>query len=223
MPAQTVGMELHRMRGEHFLRILVVDRSPILANAVASHLITGLKPRDVVIDVLIAEEIQPPNESAWDIVIMDPSCVSDVDMTVNGFLGISPDIKLIAYASSPTGELVHHCLAIGFKSFISKSTDEATLLRVVRVTMSGGSFVDRASGRNSLFKLPERTEGQLLTEREEDILRMTAQGYSASSIARKFGVSVKTVDTHRARAMKKLGLKGRPALIRMASAKDWLS
>jgi two-component system response regulator NreC len=57
---------------------------------------------------------------------------------------------------------------------------------------------------------------QKLSERERDVLRMTAEGYSSSEIGNTLFISPKTVDTYRARVMEKLGLTHRSELVRMA-------
>ena len=61
-----------------------------------------------------------------------------------------------------------------------------------------------------------------LSERETDVIRMIAQGYSNKEIASQLNLSVKTVETYRSRTMEKLGLESRAALVRYALERGWL-
>ena len=62
-----------------------------------------------------------------------------------------------------------------------------------------------------------------LSERETDVVRLIAHGYSNKEIATKLSLSVKTIDTYKTRAMEKLGLHSRAALVRYALQRGWLS
>ena len=61
-----------------------------------------------------------------------------------------------------------------------------------------------------------------LSPREKGVLRMIAEGHSNKEIAGRLSISVKTVETHKARAMKKLGLRGRVDLMQFADRARWL-
>jgi len=63
----------------------------------------------------------------------------------------------------------------------------------------------------------------LLSEREKEVLRLVAYGYTAQEIADQLGLSVKTIETYRARGMEKLGLSSRAALVRFALSKGIIS
>jgi DNA-binding NarL/FixJ family response regulator len=61
-----------------------------------------------------------------------------------------------------------------------------------------------------------------LSEREAEVIKQVARGHTNQEIADRLGLSVKTVETYRARAMEKLGLANRAALVRYALEKGWL-
>jgi DNA-binding CsgD family transcriptional regulator len=65
--------------------------------------------------------------------------------------------------------------------------------------------------------------GADLSERETDVLKLTALGYSHKEIAAKLGVSIKSVETYKARGMEKLGFETRVDIVRYASSKGWLT
>ncbi len=62
-----------------------------------------------------------------------------------------------------------------------------------------------------------------LTERETEVLKLAALGFTSKEIARKLDVGVKSVETYKARGSEKLGLRTRAELIRYASAQGWLA
>ena len=82
-----------------------------------------------------------------------------------------------------------------------------------------GKVVDRVVHAAPL--VPER-QAAMLSEREFEVLQQVAQGYSSKEIATKLNLSSKTVETYKARAMEKLGLNGRAAIVRYAIAQGWL-
>jgi DNA-binding NarL/FixJ family response regulator len=64
---------------------------------------------------------------------------------------------------------------------------------------------------------------QTLTTRESETLRLSAWGHGNKQIAARFGVSVKTVEAHKANAMRKLGITDRVGLVRHAVRAGWLT
>ena len=62
----------------------------------------------------------------------------------------------------------------------------------------------------------------MLSDREAEVTRLLAQGLTMKEIAQQLNVSPRTLETYRARAMEKLGLKGRADLIRYARKRGWL-
>jgi DNA-binding NarL/FixJ family response regulator len=62
-----------------------------------------------------------------------------------------------------------------------------------------------------------------LSEREEEVLRSIARGHALKEIAQAMGVSVRTVETYRARALQKTQLRGRADVVRFAAERGWLT
>jgi DNA-binding NarL/FixJ family response regulator len=63
---------------------------------------------------------------------------------------------------------------------------------------------------------------EVLSERERDVVRLVALGHTNKEIATQLSIGVKTVETYKARAMEKLGLQSRAALVRYAVSRGWL-
>jgi DNA-binding NarL/FixJ family response regulator len=65
--------------------------------------------------------------------------------------------------------------------------------------------------------------GVAVSQRESDVLRLIASGYSNKEIAAQLNLSVKTIEAHKANAMRKLGLTGRIDIVKYAVLQGWLN
>jgi len=200
--------------------LLVADKSPIFARAVAG--IAGprldLEPSRATPPEHLRDPMPAPK-----LVVLDPGQVSDLGEIVSHLTDLSPETRIVAFAERPSLELARYCIEIGCHGFLPKSADSEMLLRALRVVLDGGSYIDRIYSRKLMMTSADAMNGRALSWREEHILRDIARGHSASQIADELSLSVKTVDTYRTRAMKKLDLDDRAALVRMAVARGWLS
>ena len=102
-------------------------------------------------------------------------------------------------------------------------------MRAIRAVVTGGLYVDPAIA-NRLFDSTSRQgtgprSGGMpdLTDREGDVLKLVALGYTNKEIARQLDIGVKSVETYKSRGVEKLGLKTRAEIVRYASAQGWLS
>jgi two-component system response regulator NreC len=95
--------------------------------------------------------------------------------------------------------------------------------------MDGDTYLDPrvagkvVSGFLAQKKLRGLREGDVLSERENEVLLRVAQGYSNREIAGQLGISVKTVESHKANLMAKLGLRSRAEIVRYALQQGWLA
>ena len=200
----------------------VADFSPIFAEAVARSLREGFELEDAQVSAIAPVAPDAIAKASPEVLIVDPAHAAPLMEFREKMRAARPDMRLVAFASRPSSSLAKYCVDLDFRAFLSKSCPLLTFLRAVDVVHRGGSFIDRDYGRAILVNGSGGERTGRLTQREEDVLRLVARGYSNSGVARKLGLSTKTVDTHRARAMKKLGLADRPALVDLASAAGWI-
>ena len=125
---------------------------------------------------------------------------------------------------------VLRALKAGAKAYLLKDSAEADLARAIRAVAAGKSFFSPAVGKVLLedyMRKLERTGAEdsyeLLSPREREILQLVAEGKSSKEIANLLSLSVYTVETHRARVMQKLNLRGIPELILYAVRKGVIS
>ena len=111
--------------------------------------------------------------------------------------------------------------------YVLKQSAPAELLQAIRAAAAGGQYLDSALTARVTARLLGRADkasksAVALSEREAEVLRMIASGYSNKEIAGRLSLSVKTVEAHKANAMRKLGLRGRIDLVKYAVLQGWL-
>lgn len=114
-------------------------------------------------------------------------------------------------------------LEAGGSGYVRKSSAHTDLLDAIRTVARGEVFLDPAATKTLLRGyLGRATEGdeldlvEVLSEREREVVKLTAEGYTAQQSAEILSLSPKTVETYRHRAMQKLGLTNRAELVRYA-------
>ena len=168
-------------------------------------------------------------DCASDVVIMDISMPQ-----LNGAAATAqlrqqcPDIKVLALSVHEDTGYLRKLLEAGASGYVLKRSAADTLIQAIRMVAAGGVYLDPAiAGKvvGSLLGKPvvvgDPTAAEL-SERETDVVRLIAQGYSNKEIAIQLNLSVKTVETYKARAMEKIGLDSRVAIVRYALQRGWL-
>jgi DNA-binding NarL/FixJ family response regulator len=139
-----------------------------------------------------------------------------------------PEVKVIALTVHEDKGYIRQLLAAGAVGYVLKRTAPEELIRAIRVVAAGEVYLDpRMAGKvvGGFVRRGAETRkpvGAALSEREVEVARLTAAGHSHKEIAARLEVGIKTVETYRARAMEKLGLKSRAELVRYAFQKGWL-
>jgi DNA-binding NarL/FixJ family response regulator len=141
---------------------------------------------------------------------------------------LCPKIRIVALTVHEDRGYLQGLLELGVAGYLLKRSAVSELPRAVRTVVEGGVHIDPRIA-SKLVPPAGGTRPQLkvgsspLTERESDVLRRIAEGFSNKEVAGTFAISVKTVETHKARAMKKVGLISRVDIVRYALAKGWLN
>lgn len=161
--------------------------------------------------------------------------VMDISMPgVNGLVATRtlrtqvPDTAVVILTRHGDDAYLQELLRAGAAGYVLKQSPADQLLQAVRAVAAGGQYLDSTLtarvtagfvGRKN--KGPNQA-GAALTERESEVLRLIASGYSNKEIAVQLDLSVKTVEVHKANSMRKLGLTGRIDIVRYAILQDWL-
>ena len=131
----------------------------------------------------------------------------------------APGVRVLMLSMYDNEQYFFEALSAGASGYVLKSVADRDLIEAVRATMRGESYLypgaiaalvrDWLARKN---QLPER----ILTAREEQVVKLIAEGNSAKEIAEQLVISVKTVDRHRANILQKLGMRDRLELTRFA-------
>jgi DNA-binding NarL/FixJ family response regulator len=188
-------------------------------------------------DMLVVGEAGD-GETAWqqiqecqpDVVIMDISMPGMSGIQTTEWLRqTNPEVKVLILSVHDDTSYLRQLLAVGAAGYILKHTAADALIQAIRIVAGGGLYLEPTLADHVVNRYVRRpaaiTEllGTALSDREREVVQRVVQGYSNKDIALQLSLSVKTVETYRARAMEKLGLTSRAALVRYALEHGWLN
>jgi DNA-binding NarL/FixJ family response regulator len=121
---------------------------------------------------------------------------------------------------------VKDALAAGAAGFVPKAAIADEVVRAIETAAAGSCYVHPSISTKLIQQLGRAGRGtdavSELSVREREILRLLAVGYTNKEVAHQLGISVKTVETYKARAGEKLGLRSRVDLMNFAISHRWL-
>jgi DNA-binding NarL/FixJ family response regulator len=204
------------------LRILLADDHAVLRAGLHA-LLVAERDLEVVGEaadgreaVALAEELRP------DVVVMDISMpiMNGLEAT-REIAARLPETHVLALTMHAEEQYLLQVLEAGGAGYVLKRSADTELMRAIRAVARGEAFVYPDALRLLLAKYPRDgnrrgARHHQLSEREEEVLRLTAEGYSNHEIATELAISTKTVDTYRQRIMEKLDLHHRAELVHYA-------
>ncbi len=133
-----------------------------------------------------------------------------------------PTTRVLVLSMHTDEEYVAMALKAGATGYLPKHASSAELEVAVRAVANGGTYVAPAVATPSIIDYVERGGGDIrapldrLTSRQRETLQLIAEGNTTKEIARRLGLSVKTVETHRAQLMDRLEIHDVAGLVRWA-------
>jgi DNA-binding NarL/FixJ family response regulator len=136
-----------------------------------------------------------------------------------------PRTRVLALTAIEEESYVRAALAAGAAGYVPKAADAAEVMEAIRIVAGGKSYVHPrvAPARAAPRADPACNPLHDLTPREMEVIRLIAYGYAHKEVGARLNVSVKTVETHKARAMQKLGVTSRVDIVRLAAQHGWIS
>lgn len=131
----------------------------------------------------------------------------------------NPDIEVLIYTMHDDETLIRDALRAGARGYLLKSEDDSELISAVDALTRGKTYFSQRVTEcllNDFLTQEKMVASQTLTAREREVVQLVAEGTSNKGIAARWGVSIKTVDTHRTSAMRKLNLRTAVDLARYA-------
>ncbi len=163
--------------------------------------------------------------------------VAVLDVSMPGLNGLEaaerikaccPAVKLVTLTRHSDNGYLQQLLKAGVSGYVLKQSPSNVLLTAIRAVAAGQRFLDPAVtdkvigsyvGKAASKHAPSTVD---LSEREQEALRMIAWGYSNKEVASHMDISIKTVEAHKANAMRKLGMRSRIDIVRYALLQGWL-
>lgn len=134
-----------------------------------------------------------------------------------------PETKIVALTRHSERAYVQQMMQNGASGYVLKQTAGDVLVSAIRTVLGGGTFLDPAvAGKMFETAGTARAGSGELTSREREVLTMVAYGHTNKEIAAVLGITVKTVETHKANGMQKLDIGSRADLVRYALGQGWL-
>ena len=211
------------------LRVLIADDHPLILAGVRSLLngdpeveIVG-EARDGETALQMALELKPA------IMVLDLSMpgLNGVEVT-RQLLAQLPDCKIVVLTVNEDRSYLRKLIEAGAGGYVLKRSVADDLRRAIHAVAWGGIYLDPSIAAHALDMTPNSAPqatagGGELSEREVEVLRLTAVGHSNKAIAGILQLSAKSIETYKARAKDKLGFHSRVELVGYAVEKGWLA
>jgi len=172
--------------------------------------------------VRLLERLQP------DVVVMDISMPELNGLRATERLKeLRPDAKILILTRHADSGYVRQLMRAGASGYVLKQSAPEELVRAILRVARGQTYLDpviaeHAVGAGSVISTHGTPAVSVLSRREEEVLRLVAWGMLSREIAEHLGISIKTVETHKANAMNKLGMKSRVSIVHYALLQGWL-
>ena len=157
---------------------------------------------------------------AFDVVVLDLALGRDNGLEVLKHIkSEQPKLPVLILSMQPEEQYASRLLKAGAAGYLSKESAPSELVNAVIKVSNGGRYVSPAIAERLAFEIGSPTTDtphERLSDREFQVFQMIASGKGLTQIADELGVSVKTVSTHRARILAKLGIKNNAELIHYA-------
>jgi DNA-binding NarL/FixJ family response regulator len=211
------------------LRVFLADDHAVLREGL--RMLVNSQP-----DMEVVGEAADGRSAVRGVVELEPDvAVLDVSMPeLNGLQATArikeccPYAKILTLTRHTDDGYLQQLLKAGVNGYVLKQSVSGVLLNAIRAVASGQTFLDPAITSKVVGSYVAKSAGKGVavqnepSERETEVLRMIAWGHSNKEIAARLDLSVKTVEVHKANAMRKLGMTSRIDIVRYAILQGWL-
>lgn len=203
--------------------VLIVDDHAMVRKGLrllieSQHDLTVVGEAGGLLDAIEVAKRTQPQIITLDLSMPGPSGVASVER----LRGVAPNARIIIVTMHDDPAYVRSAMAMGANGYVNKSAADSELISAIRAVARGRVFIDVGDAEtlesilNPKGQPAGKTPLESLSERERQVLVAVASGMTNQKIADEIGLSVKTVESYRSRLMKKLGLKERADLVRLA-------
>ncbi len=209
------------------IKVLIVDDHTLVRDGIRA-LLALVADINVVGEAANGREaVEKVKRLAPDVVLMDLAMpiMSGLEAT-RRIRKRFPGTKVLALTQYEDKEYIIPTIEAGARGFVSKTAAFSELASAIQAVYQGGSFLSPMAAAAVVEECQQKVaiEGekdpyQNLTDREREMLKLVAEGYTAKEIADMLVISLRTVETHKTNLMKKLNIHNKADLIRFAIRK----
>ena len=202
------------------IRILVADDHTIMREGL-KQLLANEADLVVVGEARDGHEVlRLVKELDFDVLLLDMSMPgrSGIEL-IKQVKGEKPRLRLLVLSMHQENQYAVRAIKAGASGYLTKDSASTQLVSAIRKVAAGGAFISAdVAEQLALGAMPERSglPHTALSDREYQVFQLLVSGVSVSDIADRLNVSVKTVSTHKARLMEKMGIGNQAELIRYA-------
>ncbi|MBM7714732.1 response regulator transcription factor [Siminovitchia sp. FSL H7-0308] len=209
------------------IKVLLVDDHVLIRKGIGL-LLTKYQDIEVVGEASDgAEAIQLAEQLRPNVILMDISIPKGID----GFTSTieikkhQPDIKVIMLTMHNELAYIRQAIEVGADGYILKNSQGGEMYQAIQAVYTGRNFYEVGLPEEQiekLYKQKGKKKADILSTREQEILRLTVLGYSNIQIADQLFISTKTVENHKSNIMQKLNVKTKAELIQYGIANDYI-
>jgi two-component system nitrate/nitrite response regulator NarL len=200
------------MPTENQIRVLVVHDQPVLRQGIINSL-AGQKHLTVVCETGDSREaLRLVRQFSPDVVAMDMELLEVTRI----LLKENPNLKVVILCGNVSAEHVHRIIESGAQGCVSKGASSQELRQAIETVSVGGSFFGKEFAQVGSSQVVRSNQLKLLSRRELQVLAAIAAGWTNKNVGNFLGISVRTVEMHRARLMRKLNIHSAAGLTRFA-------
>ena len=211
-------------------RILIADDHSMIRDGV-KNLVSQNKELVVVGEASSgAQALELFENLTPDLLIIDISMPDMTGMEVSRqILSKNPAANIVILSMYDDEDYISRCLEYGVKGYVIKNESGSELEYAIRSVLSGKNYFSRQAQdvifrqySQQVYKKKQREDQVKLTKREIEIIKLISEGLTSQEMANKLFISPRTVETHRANLMKKLGVKNAIELVKKAEQMELL-
>ncbi len=210
-------------RARQVISLLLADDHPIVRYGLRALL-------EAESDFRVVGEAQEGPEAVEQVERLQPD-VLVLDLMMPGLNGLevtrqagqcSPRTRVIILSMYASEAYVLEALKNGAAGYVLKKSSPDELVRAIRAVVAGELFLSRSLSQHAIEVYQQKAQEappdpyERLTNREREVLYLTAEGHTSSEIGARLSISPRTVEMHRSHMMRKLGLSSQPEVIRYA-------
>ena len=205
------------------IRVMIVDDHQSMRDALRK--VIGLEP-----DLLLVAEfergeaaIESLTAAQPDVVLMDSSMPGMNGMeTTRRLRELQPDLKIIGITLYEETTYLEAMIELGASGYVLKSGTPSQILTALRTVANGGTWFDPSIPRHRVTSVPASGRKDELSSEELALAKLLANGRTRNEIATSLGLTPAEVGGRRAAALRKLGMRNRAELVRLAKERGWL-